>query len=421
MALAHPLVQRAPITSAIIYLLIGIVLGPWGVGVLNVNPVHHSRFLLHASEIAVVVSLFTVGMKLRLSMFDRRLRPAVVLATASMVITIALVAVVGAWFLGLSLGAALLLGGMLAPTDPVLASDVQLRHPLDRDKLRLTLSVEGGLNDGTAFPFVLLGLGLMATGDTSKLGWRWLLVDGLWAVLAGIAIGAAVGYGMGRLVLRLNARREKPLAFGEYLVLGIIGVAYGFAAVCHAYGFLAVFAAGVALRAAERRASDGDGKTTETVSAMAAGHAPHLSALGDRPAPAYFAGALLAINEQLERILEVALVLLVGAMLATVPLTGRALVVAALLFCVIRPLATLPVLAVTKLTRFEFWGVAWFGIRGIGSIYYVMYAIQHGLSPGLIEPMLSLVLSVVALSIFVHGISVTPLLNRYGGATATLR
>jgi sodium/hydrogen antiporter len=421
MAFAHPLVQRAPITSAIIYLLIGVVLGPWGVGVLNINPVHHSRFLLHASEIAVVVSLFTVGMKLRLPVLDPRLRPAVVLATVSMVITIGLVTAVGAWLLGLSLGAALLLGGMLAPTDPVLASDVQLRHPLDRDKLRLTLSVEGGLNDGTAFPFVVLGLGLMATGDTSTFGWRWLLVDGLWSVLAGIAIGAAVGYGMGRLVLRLNARREKPFAFGEYLVLGIIGVAYGLAAVCHAYGFLAVFAAGVALRAAERRESDGDGKTTAAVSAMAAGHAPHLSALGDHPAPAYFAGALLAINEQLERILEVALVLLVGAMLATVPLTGRALVVAALLFCVIRPLATLPVLAVARLTRFEFWGVAWFGIRGIGSIYYVMYAIQHGLSPGLIEPMLSLVLSVVALSIFVHGISVTPLLKRYGGSSAVPR
>src|SRR5436190_1757240 len=87
----------------------------------------------------------------------------------------------GPWGLGLPLGACLLLGGILAPTDPVLASDVQMTDPRDRDSLRFALTAEGGLNDGTAFPFVLLGLGLLGANDLGELGWRWFLVNGLWA------------------------------------------------------------------------------------------------------------------------------------------------------------------------------------------------------------------------------------------------
>jgi sodium/hydrogen antiporter len=413
MALAHPVIARLPVTTTIVYLLLGLALGPLWLGVMRINPIRDTAWLLHASEVAVVISLFTVGMKLRLPIRDPQLRPALFLASVSMVLTIALVAAAGVAWLGLPLGAAVLLGGILAPTDPVLASDVQMRHPLDRDKLRLTLSVEAGLNDGTAFPFVILGLGLLAKGEPSAFGLHWLLVDGLWAISGGIMIGGAVGYGTGRLVLRLNAQREKPLAFGEYLVLGVIGVTYALAVLVHAYGFLAVFAAGVALRAAEQHASGHSKAADDAVSAIASGRVPALAPHDGRAAPAYFAGALLATNEQIERILEVGLVLIVGAMVAAVPFSAESLWFAALLFLVIRPLAVLPVRAIGRFNAFELGGIAWFGIRGIGSVYYLMYAMQAGLSPGLVERIASLVLSVIALSIFVHGISVTPLLNRY--------
>ncbi len=413
MALAHPVVERLPMTPTIVYLLVGLALGPLWFGVMQINPIRDTKWLLHASEIAVVISLFTVGMKLRLPIRDPQLRPALFLASVSMVLTIGLVTGVGVWLLGLPLGVAVLLGGILAPTDPVLASDVQMRHPLDRDKLRLTLSAEAGLNDGTAFPFVILGLGLLGVGEANTFGLRWLLVDGLWAVSAGIAIGGLIGYGTGRLVLRLNTKREDPLAFGEYLVLGVIGVTYALAVLVHSYGFLAVFAAGVALRAAEQHASGHSKAVDDTVSAIAEGRMPKLAPKDSRAAPAYFAGALLATNEQLERILEVALVLIVGAMVATVPLSTEALWFAALLFLVIRPIAALPVRAIRKFTTFELGGIAWFGIRGIGSVYYLMYAVDAGLPPAVAERIASLVLSVIVLSILVHGISVTPLLNRY--------
>src|SRR4051812_31613508 len=142
MALAHPVIQRLPITTPMVYLLIGIGLGPWWQDVLRVDPILHAPWLHRAAEISVIVSLFTVGMKLRLPLGDRQLRPALCLAFGSMVITVGLVAAAGVWLLNLPLGAAVLLGGVLAPTDPVLASDVQTKNPQDRDKLRLTLTIE---------------------------------------------------------------------------------------------------------------------------------------------------------------------------------------------------------------------------------------------------------------------------------------
>jgi sodium/hydrogen antiporter len=420
MALAHPLVARLPITAAMVYLLIGIALGPWWQGVIRVDPILHAPWLHHAAEVSVIISLFTVGMKLRLPLLDRRLRPALCLAFISMTITVGLVATAGVWLLGLPLGAAVLLGGILAPTDPVLASDVQTKDPHDQNKLRLTLTAEGGLNDGTAFPFVMLGLGLLGLHDLGENGRRWWLIDGAWAVLGGLAIGGAIGFGIGKLVLKLNVNRGKVATLGEYLVLGLIGFSYGVTVLLEASGFLAVFAAGVALRAVERKASGANDPVEDALTDAAAGQPPHANINQDpQTASAYFAGALLATNEQLERILEVALVLVVGAVLMVAGLSLDALWFAPLLFFVIRPLATLPLLLVARFTRFEFGAISWFGIRGIGSIYYLMFAIEKGLPADVADSFVSLTLTIVATSIIVHGVSVTPLLNYYSRRTKT--
>src|SRR5688572_26098175 len=151
MALAGSWVKRIPLSSAVIYLVVGAVVGPLGIGLLVVDPVAHAPAVEVVSEIAVIVSLFTAGLKLRLPLRDREWRIAVRLASLSMVITVGLVTLVGVVALGLPLGAAVLLGAILAPTDPVLASDVQLSHAHERDRVRFTLTGEAGLNDGTAF------------------------------------------------------------------------------------------------------------------------------------------------------------------------------------------------------------------------------------------------------------------------------
>lgn len=410
MGLGTVYVHRLPFTATMIYLGIGVLLGPVGWNVLHLHPLGYAWMFHRAAEITVVISLFTVGLKLRLSLGDRRWLPSLVLAFGSMTLTVGLITGIGVLGLGLPLGAAVLLGAILAPTDPVLASDVQLRHAGDRDELRLALSGEAGFNDGTAFPFVMLGLGLLGLHDLGAGGWRWWTIDVAWAITGGLGIGGALGYGTGRLILLLRLRRREAAALDEYLLLGLIGLAYGAAVKLHAYGFLAVFAAGVALRAVERRAG-GVAPTEASQLYRPGAHSPD-AASDPRLGPAYLAGAFLAFNQQLERILEVGMVLIVGAGLAFVGLPQPAAWFVAVLFLLVRPLAVLPVWWTRQFTRRQFAGVAWFGLRGIGSIYYVMYAVEHGLPPTLAEPLVALTFVTVAASIVVHGVSVTPLLSR---------
>ena len=410
MGLAHPWVKRAPFTPAMLYLLVGAGIGPWGLSIASIDPARAADWLHHAAEIAVIISLFTVGLKLRLRPLDSLLRPALRLAFVSMAITVALVATVAVFGLGWSWGAAILLGAIIAPTDPVLASDVQIRHAHDLDQVRLTLSAEAGLNDGTAFPFVMLGLALLRGDDLGVAAWRWWSLDVVWAVLAGLGIGAVVGRSLGRLLLWLNRRFGNALAYGEYIVLGVVGVSYAAAVELRAYGFLSVFAAGAALRAVEReRSPAGIVSVATEVPAGSLKTVESDLASDPRTAPGYLTEALLGTNEQIDHLLEVTLVLVVGIVLATAGVAWEMLWLAPLLFLLIRPLAVLPLLSpLGCFSRFQLGSVAWFGIRGIGSVYYLFFAVAQGLPADLTERLVSMTLTLVAFSIMVHGVSVGP-------------
>ena len=160
MALSSSSLKDLPLSTAMIYLLVGLAIGPLWLELARIDPVADAKFVEHLTEFVVVVSLFSVGLKLSVELDDRRWLLPLRLAVGSMVLTVGLIALAGV-ALGLPLGAAVLLGAILAPTDPVLASDVQVANPEDRSRLRFALTGEGGLNDGTAFPFVMLGLGLL--------------------------------------------------------------------------------------------------------------------------------------------------------------------------------------------------------------------------------------------------------------------
>ena len=164
MALTGTTLKRLPLTTAIIYMTIGFVLGTSVLGVLPVDPMKDSALLERVTEVAVLISLFTAGLKLRTPLREGRWKLPLRLAFGSMTLTVAMIALAGAFLLHLPLGAAILLGAILAPTDPVLASDVQVADPWDRDRLRFALTGEAGLNDGTAFPFVMLGLITLSYG-----------------------------------------------------------------------------------------------------------------------------------------------------------------------------------------------------------------------------------------------------------------
>lgn len=409
MALAGSVLRRLPLSTSMIYLAIGAALGPVGLALLVVDPVGQAAFLELVTEIAVIVSLFTAGLKLRVPLRDPQWLLPVRLASISMIATVALVTFVGTALMGLPLGAAIILGAVIAPTDPVLASDVQLTHPHDRDRLRFTLTGEAGLNDGTAFPFVLLGLGLLGLHELGDGLVRWLAIDVVWAVAGGLAIGAGLGALVARLVVYLRSRHREAVGLDEFLALGLIGVSYGAALLAGTYGFLAVFAAGLALRWVERAAT-GDEPPADLETA---GEPMHELATRSETAPAVMARALLLFNEQLERIGEVAVVVLVGAALTIVGFAPQAVWFAPLLFLALRPLAVLAGLMAAPVSRLELIYTSWFGVRGIGSVYYLSYAITHGLDPATGRTLAAVTLSVVAISVVVHGLSVTPLMGRY--------
>jgi len=409
MALSASVLQRLPLTTSLFYLVVGFCLGPMGFGLIRLDPLDHASLLERLAEGAVLVSLFSAGLKLRTPLTDRRWLAPVRLASLSMLLTVGLIALAGVYGLGLSWGAAILIGAILAPTDPVLASDVQVNDPFDRDRLRFALTGEAGLNDGTAFPFVMLGLGLMGLHDIGPVGWRWLAVDVLWATAAGLAVGSLLGMLVARLVLYLRRHHREAVGLDDFLALGLIALAYGCAVLIHAYGFLAVFAAGLALRRVERQAS-GERPPEEVLAVAQEGEE---AATDKAKAPAYMAQAVLGFNEQVERIAEVAVVVLLGGMLGTVRLDWEMLWFLPLLLLVIRPVAVVLGLAGSALSWRQQGLIGWFGIRGVGSLYYLAYAVGHELEPELARRVISLTFVVVAVSVVAHGISVTPLMTRY--------
>ncbi|MBA2362461.1 MAG: cation:proton antiporter [Chloroflexia bacterium] len=426
-AFTSPLLARFPISTSNIYLLVGLIMGPGVIGLVSWDAVREARLLEHLTEIAVIVSLFTVGLNIRRSPGARSWLLPLRLASLTMVLTIAAVALIGVLLLDLPLGAAVLLGAVLAPTDPVLASDVQVRGVTDRDTLRSGLSGEAGLNDGTAFPFVMLGLGLLGLHPDEEAGFlklwaggqfdliSWFLWDIAWAVPVGIAIGLVTGWLVGQAVLRSQRRHDEVVGLHEFLVLGLIALSYGLAELVYGYGFLAVFSAGYALRLIELRSASHAEEPAELPTLAPGDHAAGRQiAVAEAPQAAQFLTvSLLNFNYQLEHLLEAGVVVLLGGVLTRAYWTFEVLWLAPLLLLVVRPLSVWLGLLGSDAGPAQRAMIGWFGIRGVGSLYYLTYAIEHGLPDDLARRLTGLVLSLVAVSIVVHGISVTPLMRRY--------
>lgn len=411
LVLLGTLIERLPLSGAMVYLGLGWLLGPQAMNVLTPDPVRHAALLEGATEIALLISLFAVGLQLGVPLRDRRWWLPVRLAFLSMAAMVAMVTAVGVWLLHLPLGAACLLGAILAPTDPVLASGVHAEAGARPDRLGFSLAGEGGLNDGAAFPFVTLGLGLLGGHDLGPGLVRWWSLDMLWATFGGLAVGGALGTLTGRLVVYLRARHQEAVGLDVFLGLGLIALAYGFAQLAMASGFLAVFASGLALQRVREQPRSDVGPLA--ASADAAGHSYATLATHSHHASATMRDAVQLFNGQLEKLAELALVLLVGAMLAYAkPLPAIAWFVPLLLF-VLRPLSTLPASVGEHLTPPQALMIGWFGIRGIGSVFYLLYALRQGIDAPVAETLVSLSLWTVAASIVLHGTTSQPLMVRY--------
>ncbi len=383
----------APMVLVGVGLLIGLTPLPDG---MPLDPQSNRATIEHVTELAVLVALMGVGLALDRPLEVRRLASwrrwgaTWRLLGISMPLAIAAVALL-AWALGVPPAVALLLGAALAPTDPVLASDVQVAGPQtgdlevdEDDEVRFTLTSEAGLNDGLAFPFVYAAILLATEGAVS--GWALEWVG--WYLVGKVVLGVVAGIVVGRLLawaaFRSRTRSLRLAERGESLVaLAALVSAYGVGEVVGGYGFLSVFACAMTFRSAERS------------------HDYH--------------AAMHEVTERLERLLTLFVLLVLGIALTRgllASLDWRGVVVAVLLVAAIRPVAGLVGLR-GCLEDDERRAVAFFGVRGVGSIYYLAYAGGHAESLAS-DWLWSTVTFTIVLSVFVHGALAAPVMRRVG-------
>lgn len=433
MALSSVYFRRLPVTSSLIYLALGMAVGPLGLDLIAVDFMRERVSFEHLTEIAVIISLFVCGLKLRLPQSHPAWVAAFLLAGPVMVATIAGIAVFSHFVFGFAWPAACLLGAILAPTDPVLAGTVTVNDARDQDRMRYGLSGEAGFNDGAAFPFVIFSLMWMENGSVGQWAGGWALHRLVWAIPAGLLAGYFLGKWVGLFAIRLRSRFPETGAPNDFLALALIALAYASAEAIGAWGFLAVFAAGQGFRRTEVEITEIHPAPEHMANQPPGGtaHAPHPPAeeFANRTAQAeelkhptkaagHMVAEIITFGDTAERLLEMMMVVLLGICLSTY-WDWRAIPLALALFVVIRPLFTLVFLAKTRTRLSQRWLMGWFGIRGIGSLYYLGYALNHGLDENA-DALVSLTLSVVALSVTVHGVT-SPLLDFYEKAASRIK
>ena len=394
-ALLPRLLADRPLSMPIVFLALGAAMFAVAGDLPSPDPIRYPDVAERLTEIGVIVALMGAGLKLDRRLGWRSWSSTWRLLAVAMPLTIGATAVLGWWWLGLAPAAALLLGSSLAPTDPVLASDVQVGEPGGdedgEDEVRFALTSEAGLNDALAFPFVYAAIHMAVAGADPR-GWigGWVLSDVLVKLTVGVVGGVLVGRLLGALFFR--ARSEKlPLASHAegFVALAATFLAYGLTEVAGGYGFLAVFVCARSIRGSER------------------GHEYHQ--------------VLHDFVEQIERLLTVLLLVLFGGAVVRgllAPLTWQIVLLGLAVVLVVRPLSAWISLRGGRGSEGERFAIAAFGIRGIGSFYYLAYATAEADFAG-VEQVWAAAGFVVIVSVLAHGVAATPIMRRLDRARGT--
>lgn len=373
-------ISRLPLSYALIYLLIGVAIGPYGLGLIQSEP--STELFKRYTEFVVIISLYSCGLKM-----NRRLKVSLWSSTIRLIgllmpLSIFAVAGVGHWLLNMPWGAALLLGAILSPTDPVLASEVQLASKDDPNELRFGLTSEGGLNDALAFPFVYFGLYWIQNPVLDSWFRQWVAIDLIWAIATAVGLGILLAKGGIWVNHMIRSRRGLQNDMRDLVAIGLILLTYALTEVVNGYGFLAVFVMSVMLQQEGRYPCQRQSQ--------------------------------LQFITQIEKLLEVGAILLLGVLLRVdqmIEYAPQAAVIVGLLLLVIRPVGAWISTIGDRLhstTRLLF---GWFGIRGIGSLYYLTYAISNGLPDDIAAQIRWITYITVITSIVVHGITTAPLIT----------
>ncbi len=367
---------RHPPAGSAILMLVGLVAAlifPGATAFLD--PSDNPKIWEITAEIVVIVVLFATGLRIDDLRNLQHWRPTIGLLAITMPLTIAAVAFLGWWLAGLTVAGALVLGAVLAPTDPVLAGDVQVGPPLEGKEhpVRFTLTTEAGLNDGLAFPFVYLALHVAVQPEG---GWftEWLLLDMIYRIVMGAALGAGIGWIVAQLLFSGVRHTRLADAGPGSLALGAVLLAYGLVELAEGYGFIAAFVAGIVCRRGELE------------------HRIHQR--------------LHVFSDSIEQAATSILLVLLGSLMPLLwnELDWRHSLIGFGLLLVIRPLAGRIGLVRSGMRDGERWLTAFYGVRGIGSVYYLAYAASH------IEfvnerALWALVVFVVFASTVIHGLT----------------
>lgn len=376
--------RRLPLSLPIICIAIGALIFSVPAISLRPLPMAYPTISERFTEFVVIIALMGAGLKLDRTFEWRRWSVTWRLLAITMPLSIAAITLIGGWGLGLTWVAALLLGASLAPTDPVLAADVQVGPPIsgEEDEVRFGLTSEAGLNDGLAFPFVNLAIALGLAATTGEPWAReWVLHSVLWEVGVGVAGGWLIGKLFGWLTFRIPAETKLARTGDGLIAIAATFVSYGVTEILNCYGFLAVFVTALTLRRSHRDHE--------------------------------FNYQMHAITEQLERIAMMVLLVLFGGALVDgllQPLRWQDWLAAVAIILLVRPATGMIAMIGCKADLSERLTLAFFGIRGVGSFYYVAYALNHGDFAGG-ERLWAIVGLVALLSILLHGLTVTPMMR----------
>ncbi|WP_322885723.1 sodium:proton antiporter (plasmid) [Sinorhizobium medicae] len=373
--------RRLPLSLPIFCIVIGMLVGQTIFNPIAQLDSFNSRLVIERmTEFTVIVALMGAGLKIDCRVGLRSWALTWRLLGLVMPLGIVVIALGATWILGLGAASAILLAACLAPTDPVLASDVQVGPPETgtEDEVRFALTSEAGLNDGLSFPFVYLAIAIALAPEEPDWFSHWLLFDVVWRLLAGIAMGWIIGKLLGLATFRLPREAALVRTGDGFVALGITCIAYSLTELVHGYGFLAVFVAALSFRSIERH------------------HEFHKE--------------LHDFSEQIERLLMMVLLVCFGAAVSVGQLIDeldwRLVSFALFVLLIVRPVfgwVCLP----SILPKGERAAIAIFGIRGLGSIYYLAFATGAADFEG-VGTLWSSVALIVLISIVTHGLTVTP-------------
>lgn len=381
MAWLPSLSQKIKVSSPIILLLVGFLLFWVDIPLLWPDPLWNDQWLMYFSEIIVIISLMGAGLKIGAHYTWSSWKKPLLLVFLTMPICMLSAYFLGKYFLVLSVPSSLLLAAVLAPTDPVLAAEVQLKDPLDQEEdennIRFSLTAEAGLNDGIAFPFSYLAVLVAQAGSWAAFNFTdWLWDKFFLKIFLGIIIGFAIGRLIGFFLDRVY-KYTGVQTFVGFLALSLTITTYGVTELLHGYGFLAVFFAGFSLRYYEKVSGDYKKKLHDFV-------------------------------HEVEHLLLVVWIILFGGSIMNGMLTltdWRGILFAFVFVLLIRPLAGLIALAGVKESKRSKFAISFFGIRGIGSVFYLSWAMVQFDGFEYKNELYSITAYIILISIILHGLT----------------